>query len=393
MFYGMREGEEMSGIMLYRFFVRVVFFGSVAVSTTAFGASLPNATEKILAQLKLSPTVLDGLDRELTVPMEWIEGARKEKVLRVSGVWDAAQAAALNAPFQERYPFIKVEFSGGSFNLRAIRPLIALQEGRYLTDVITSFGGSVHRYQEANALEDMRPLPNFKNPIDGTGDQEGGTWVGMRLRYWCMAYNTSLVKKDTLPETWDDLLTNTSLRNGNIGVANRPQLWLLMLWNAHGEQWTVNYIDRFFQTMKPQLRKEGTNALLALNGAGEFHVTIPAAEYAAKLAMDKGVPIAWHCPAPVPISVSQMGILKGNPHPNAARLWANWFLSKEGQIAQLFADQSPPAHRDMQTEAFLPFPDEIKGKKTAPAVEEEVQALYDVWNKYWDKGGGAPAKP
>jgi ABC-type Fe3+ transport system substrate-binding protein len=109
--------------------------------------------------------------------------------------------------------------------------------------------------------------------------------------------------------------------------------------------------------------------------------------------MDKGVPIAWHCPEPVPISVSQMGILKGNPHPNAARLWTNWFLSKEGQIAQLFADQSPPAHRDMQTDAFLPFPDEIKGKKSAPAVEEEVQALYDVWNKYWEKGGGAPATP
>jgi iron(III) transport system substrate-binding protein len=383
----------MSGVMLYRFLARIAFFGSIAVSTTASGASLPNATEKILAQLKLSPDVLDGLDRELSVPAAWVEGARTEKVLRVSGVWDAAQAAALNAPFQERYPFIKVEFSGGSFNLRAIRPLIALQEGRYLTDVITSFGGSVHRYQEVNALEDMRPLPNFKNPIDGTGDQEGGTWVGMRLRYWCMAYNTSLVQKQSLPKTWEDLLTNTGLQKGNIGVANRPQLWLLMLWNANGEKWTTDYIGRFFQDMKPQLRKEGTNALLGLNGAGEFHVTIPAAEYAAKLAMDKGVPIAWHCPEPVPISVSQMGILKGNPHPNAARLWTNWFLSKEGQIAQLFADQSPPAHRDMQTDAFLPFPDEIKGKKSAPAVEEEVQALYDVWNKYWEKGGGAPATP
>lgn len=383
----------MSGIMLNRFLFRVISVASVAVAAPVFGADLPTATEKILAQSKLSPAVLAGLDRELAVPAAWVEGARNEKALRISGVWDAAQFNAMNAPFRERYPFIKVEALGGSFNIRAIRPLIALKEGRYLTDVITSFGGSAHHYQEANALEDMRGFPGFKNPIDGTGDQTGGTWVGMRLRYWCMAYNTTVLKKDDLPKTWNDLLTATKLRNGNIGVANRPQLWLLMLWNIHGERWTSDYIEQFFRIVKPQLRKEGTNALLALNGAGEFDVTIPAAEYATKQAMDKGVPLAWHCPEPLPISVSQMGILKGNPHANASRLWVNWLLSKEGQIAQFAADQSPPAHRDLQTEAFFPFPDELKGKTMAPAAEEEVQALYDVWNKYWEKGGGAPANP
>jgi ABC-type Fe3+ transport system substrate-binding protein len=383
----------MSGNKLNRWVISLLLAGGAALSTTAVAADLPKATQKMLGEMQLSTDVLDGLDRELAVPAEWIAGARKEKVVRVSGVWDAAQFTAMNAPFRERYPFLKLEYAVASFNLRAMRPLIALKEGRYLTDVITSFGGSTHHYQEANALEDLRALPNFKNPIDGTGDQTGGTWVGMRLRYWCLAYNTTLIQKEALPKTWSDLLTNPALRNGNIGVANRPQLWLLMLWNANGEQWTVDYINQFFQTVKPQLRKEGTNALLGLTSAGEFPVTLPAADYAAKQSIDKGAPIAWHCPEPIPIAVSQMGILKGNPHSNASRLWVNWFLSKEGQIAQYFADQSPPAHRALQTDAFLPFPEEVKGKTTAPGADEEIPALYDAWNKYWDSAGGGPAKP
>ena len=132
-------------------------------------------------------------------------------------------------------------------------------------------------------------------------------------------------------------------------VGDRPQLWLLMLWKAYGQDWTTDYIDRFFRVVKPQLRKEGMNALISLNAAGEFKLTLPAADYATKLAVDKKAPIGWRCPEPIPTAVSQLGVIKGNPHPNASRLWVNWFLSKEGQIAQYAADQSPPAHRELQT--------------------------------------------
>ena len=79
------------------------------------------------------------------------------------------------APFKERYPFIKLDYSRGEFNARALRPLIALKEGRYVTDILTGFGGSTHHYQQADALEDLRELPGFKNPLPGTGDPDGGT--------------------------------------------------------------------------------------------------------------------------------------------------------------------------------------------------------------------------
>jgi iron(III) transport system substrate-binding protein len=364
--------------------IAAMVFGAM----TARAADLPAATEKTLRDLKLSPSILQGLDQELAVPKTWLDAAKREGVVKVSGSWSTAQFSDLNAAFRERYPGIKLDYSVGTFNARAIRPLIAFKEGRSILDIMTGFGGSVHLYQEANALEDLRSLPGFKNPIDGTGDPSGGTWVAMRLRYWCVSYNTNRVDTSDLPRTWDDLLTNPVWRNGNVGVGDRPQLWLLMLWKANGDAWTTDFIDKFFSVVKPQLRNEGMNALVALNGLGEFNMTLPAADFATKLAVDKNVPVGWHCPEPVPVAVSQMGILKGNPHVNAAKIWTNWFLSKEGQIAQYAADRSPPAHRDLQTADFIAFPNEIKNRKTAPATEEDIDALYDVWNKHWESAGG-----
>lgn len=353
--------------------------------------ALPKSTEKMLHDLKISPSIMSGIDQELAVPKAWMDGAKKEGAVKILGSWDVGQFAKMVEPFKERYPFIKLDYSRGDFNARAVRPLIALKEGRYVTDVLTGFGGSTYYYQQAKALEDLRSLPGFKNPLPGTGDSQG-TWVGSRLRYWCMSYNTNLVKKAELPKTWDDLITNPRWRNGAIGVGNRPQLWLLMLWGEYGEKWVTNYIDKLFTVTKPQLRKEGANALLALTIAGEFQMAIPAADYRTKQYDDKGAPIGWHCPEPIPLAVSQMGILRGNPHPNASRVWVNWFLSKEGQIGQYVADKATPLHRDLQTAEFLAYPDELKGRKIAartPENEADTEKLMKMWNEYWVKAGGA----
>ena len=42
-----------------------------------FSAPLPQSTQKILKKLKLDPALLAGIDKELKVPNEWIEKAKK----------------------------------------------------------------------------------------------------------------------------------------------------------------------------------------------------------------------------------------------------------------------------------------------------------------------------
>jgi ABC-type Fe3+ transport system substrate-binding protein len=87
-----------------------------------------------------------------------------------------------------------------------------------------------------------------------------------------------------------------------------------------------------------------------------------------------------------------MGILKGAPNINAARVFVNWFLSMEGQIAQYVSDYAPPVHKNLQRKELVPFADQIVGKKDAfrdPVIELEIQPkLLAVWDDLWLHSGG-----
>ncbi len=370
----------------------LVSLGMLAVMAAlpAGAAELPKSTQDILAKLKLSPAILKGLDRELRMPADWVKGAKKEGVVKIISSWDPKQFRVLVKPFKERYPYIRVSHSRASFNARVIKPLIAFKEGRYIADILTGINSSIFLYQDAKALEDLRVLPNFSN-LPKAVQAPNGLWIGSRFRYWCMAYNTKLVKKSELPKTWEDILTNRRWRNNKLGVANRPQLWLQMLWGAKGADWAKDYMRKLLTEVKPQFRKEGTNALISLVIAGEFDAAIPSAAYRTNQYVAKGAPIGWHCPVPIPLAVSAMGMLRGSPNANAAKMFANWFLSKEGQIAQFLANGAPPVHKELQDKRFLSFPDEIYGKKIAfrgPELEAISKDLFAAWNPLWDKSAG-----
>ena len=359
-------------------------------------APLPKSTEEMLKKLKLDPSILANLDKELEVPKAWLDGARKEAKLRIFSTVDPGQMDVLSRPFKERYPYVNIEYSRASHEDRAVRTLVAYKNKKIVTDILTGLGGSYFMYKEIGALDDMRMIPNLKNNPPETVDPDG-LWVGMHMRYWCMAYNTRSLKKEDMPKRWDDLLTNPKFRNGNLAIGNRPQLWSLSLWKANGEKWTKDFLTRLFNDVKPQLRREGMNAMLELLAAGEFHATIPSAEYRTFKKNLDGAPVSYHCPEPVPIAVSEMGILKGAPNINSARIFINWFLSKEGQIAQYVADYAPPVHKDLRRRDFVPFAEEILTKKGAfrdPVIEVEIQPkLLAFWDELWMRGGGKRRGP
>ncbi len=360
-------------------------------SPKAFSASLPKSTQEMLKKLKLDATILSDIDKELQFPKEWVDGAKKEGKLRVYSTIDPPQADVLFRPFKERYPFLAIEYNRASHEDRAIRTLVAYKNKRMVTDILTGIGGSFFMYRETGALEDLRQIPNLKNNPTGTFDPDG-LWVGMHMRYWCMAYNTKLVRKEDLPKRWEDFLSNPKWRNGNLALGNRPQLWALQLWQAKGEKWTKDFLTKLFAEVRPQLRREGMNALIELLAAGEFYGTIPSAEYRTYQKTLDGAPVSYTCPEPVPVAVSEMAILKGAPNINAARLFVNWFLSKEGQIAQYVSDFAPPVHKDLQRKELLPFADQIVGKERSlrdPAAELEIQPkLLEFWDPLWLRGGG-----
>jgi iron(III) transport system substrate-binding protein len=355
---------------------------------------LPQATQKMMADKKLDLKLLNGLDQELQMPQAWIDGAKKEGMLRIGGTWDPPQFDAFARPFHERYPYITLRYSRGSRFDRVTKPLLAFKAGRNIIDVITGIGAEYTLFKDAGALENLSVIPNRKN-VPPEMQQKDGWWVGQRLRYWCMSYNTSKITKDQMPKTWDDLATAPAMRNGAIGMGNRPNLWLLPMWEAKGEPWIRKTAQQLFAVDKPQLRNEGMNSLIELVIAGEFNVSLPSAEYRTKQLEEKGAPISWHCPEPLPLTISELIVLKGG-NTNASFMFTNWFLSKEGQISQYTSDLAPPVHKDLQTREFLSYPDEIMGRKSAfldpELLERDLDNMLKLWEPLWYSGKGLQLK-
>ena len=357
----------------------------------SFAASLPKSTQQMLKKLKLNPSILADVDQELTVPDKWVKRAREEGKLRVTATWRPAEVKAIFAPFHERYPFINVDYSGGT-RTQKLKVLLAYKmSGRIMTDVIFGIGGNFARWKEANALEDMRNLPGFNN-IPGKARDPNGLRIGISRNHWCMSYNTRLVKKEELPKRWEDLLTSPIWRGGNLALGNRPESWVIYLWQGKGENWAKDFVTKLFTKVKPQLRKEGLGALVQLVAAGEFHAVIPSLPTIVSRQLKVGAPVGFACPEPVPASIGDAISLKGSPSTYAARLFLNWFLSKEGQIANYFARNVTPVHKDLQRPELTTFADQVLGKELIfndPDLEVKIAPkLFEFWNNLWLMGGG-----
>jgi ABC-type Fe3+ transport system substrate-binding protein len=363
------------------------FGGTLAVLltaglTSAQAEDLPKATQAMLKKLDQKPEILNGLDQELAVPSDWIEKARRQPTVKITGADDVAPYAQMIKPFQERYPYIRLQYDSGSANERVIKPLIAYRTGRFVADVVFSMDGSAAEYAKGDISADLTDLPAYRSALSAPGSQSG-LKVAFRARPYCLAYNTRLLRRDQMPKTWADLPNTEILANGAIGAVMLPQLWMMPLWGKYGEAWAVKFLDDYFRKLEPSVRQEGINATTALVGAGELYASMPAYPERVKELQDKRAPVAWYCPDLVPLSFSSVAIFRNSPGTFGGRIFVNWLLSKEGQLSQLAVFGTPPVHKELQSQDFHIFPDEIRGKELISFDDQaQTEKFLALWKKY-----------
>jgi ABC-type Fe3+ transport system substrate-binding protein len=272
-----------------------------------------------------------------------------------------------------------------------MQPLLAFRRGTYITDIVSSFEVLKQEYAKSDALVKLAgTLPAVKSIDPGWVDDDGLA-VAYRLTNYCMAYATKRVKKEELPKTWEELLTNPRWRNGKVGMAANANVWIAELWGLKGEQWGQDYVRRIFTDLKPQLRKETLQNIGRLAALGEYDIAIPSSDNNTYDNVQAGHAVGYHCPDIVPVSAANVGILKGNPHMNASLIFANWLLSKEGQITINYADFMTPSHSGLQRAEMLFYPQEVIGRKKAPLsdkVSEQMPQIMEFWQAHWLKSGG-----
>jgi iron(III) transport system substrate-binding protein len=331
---------------------------------------------------------LATLDQELALPQSVIDAARKEgKLSWISSVDDGPARVVMDA-FRKRYPGIDLQYQQATEEVRTIRTLTEFKAGRNRIDVVQGIGGFLTEYRNANALTLLNDLPayaNFDVPYRDSQDMYGS----FRMQFWAIGYNTEKVKEAELPRTWEELATPKW--KGRFGLADRPQLWVLHLWKTWGADKATDFLKKVFAN-DPQRRKEGLDSSAKLLGAGEFDLFIPAAPYRIQGLVEQKTPVSWYTPEPLPVSFSDMEILAKAPNPNAAKVFANWFMSREGQAIYSKADFAAPTHPALRHDKdYLGMFSSIFESKpwAAQTPDDEptyMPAIRKVWQPLWIGG-------
>jgi iron(III) transport system substrate-binding protein len=160
-------------------------------------------------------------------------------------------------------------------------------------------------------------------------DKEGFVWA-RRLLVMCIGYNKKQVSDKDAPKTWQDVL-QPKWKDKIVmsGTASGPSFgWIVYIVNKYG--W--KYFDSLHAN-NPIVAPSGDEAF-ALLATGEKPIIIGNPCFDMLEAAAQGSPIGNVYPEDGPgIWWAGLGITKAAPHPNAAQLFANFLMSKDGSAA------------------------------------------------------------
>ena len=267
-----------------------------------------------LHRLQLCAASQDGL----------LEAARREGELVYYASMNVAEANAVIGAFEKRYPFIKVKLNRIGSEKLLTRVLTEARAKKIFADVIQTVEFSMHIFSRSGILARYTPQANSIYPKEF---KEEGFWTTVYYNAYVTAYNTRLVATRALPKSYDDLLDPKW--KGALMMEGTKADWFAGMLQILGQERGLKYM-RALAKQQPSPR-EGHELLAQLIVAGEglFDINIPAASV--ERMKERGAPIEWKALGEVPAIMVGIGLSAQAPHPNAAKVFLDFVLSREGQ--------------------------------------------------------------
>ena len=270
----------------------------------------------------LSPTLGQAPAPSWIIP-ELLQAAKAEGTLTIYSSMNEQEGLPLWKKFEEATG-IKTEYVRANDNALMARTAIERRAQQRSWDVVVSTVVS-------------RLPQDFLLPIDPPQAKEikpqardpNRRWYGVYANYNAPAYNTKLVKQSDLPKSYEEFLTKKEWK-GKIAIDVTDAHWLNAMYIHYGEEKARKLVSDLVATLNPVLT-DGHLALARSVGAGEYMVALN--NYASLTSNVKlaGGDIDYWVLEPVALFYGQVGVNTLAPHPNAAKLAANFLLSKEGQ--------------------------------------------------------------
>jgi ABC-type Fe3+ transport system substrate-binding protein len=284
--------------------------------------------------------------------------------------------------FQKDYPEVKTLSTTGASSEIAPRLLSERRAGKYLADVY--IGGPTTLYNvvhKAKALDPIAPLLVLPEVADKSLWWEGkhfyidpeGQYIFVNegsVEGITIVYNTNLVKAEEFRSYWDLLRPKWKGRivAGDARVAGLGTSELRYIY--YHPELGPDFIRRLYGEMDVFLTRDQRQGMDWV-GTGKFSFCIFCR--APDLAKHQGLPVDDIKPAQLKEmprlrgSSSTIAVLNRAPHPNAAKLFINWFLSRRGQTVYQSSHElegSPNSLReDISKEVVPPSSRREKGRK------------------------------
>ena len=165
--------------------------------------------------------------------------------------------------------------------------------------------------------------------VDPAYPSPDGKMITGGATVFCFAYNPTMVPKDRVPRTWEDVLD--PYWKGKFVVVTRPQAFI-GLYPHWGKKKILDYCRALAANHPVWL--SSYNAAIDAVARGEFPMIVGAntSDILNLLERDPTSKIALHIPKELPVNnYLHTFVVKKCKNPNAALLLAGWLTSPEGQ--------------------------------------------------------------
>jgi iron(III) transport system substrate-binding protein len=295
---------------------------------------------------------LHAAEDKLAWQVEWeksVQAAKKEGQLVNYGGEEITHPEILKA-FNKDYPEIKVTTAGGHGSELGARILAERRAGKFLVDLYA--GGPTTPYRVlylSKALDPITPLFLFPEITDQSkwftgkhiyadpdnrylflfeGSVSGGATIYVNTRY----VNTAEFKSywDLLQPKWKGKILFMDPKSSSLGLNAATALF-------NDPDLGPEFLKRLFTEMDVAIsgnRRQGTDWL----SSGKYYICFACRD--TEMAIKQGLPVGEVDPLSLKEGANEIGggsssvlaFLNKAPHPNAAKVFINWFLSRQGQI-------------------------------------------------------------
>jgi iron(III) transport system substrate-binding protein len=251
--------------------------------------------------------------------------------------------------FQKAFPKIKVVSVSGEGTQLTPRIAAERRAGKYLVDVYSGGGNSIYQVLYlGKMLEPIKPALILPEVVDESKWWEGRHKYVDRERQHTFVYegnvsagatpgyNINLLNPREFRSYWDFL--NPKLRGKIVSIDIRQVRGAGLPWQYlyYNPELGPPYIKRLYSEMDVTMTGDIRQAIDWL-ATGKFTLCIPCRNVAR--GKHQGLPVEDFEPYDLKEGISlssaygQVVLVNRAPHPNAAKVFINWLLSREGQTA------------------------------------------------------------